>query len=458
MRTAAIELNDAEIAGVGAGGDLVFTEPGCALVEGAGAAFGRHALASARLRPNAFFDRYWHEMSDEPMPRAAAEFATPADLVHAHLGALVSRFGDESLEFVLAVPGHWEKSQLGLLLGLADEHGLPIRALVDAPVASVRRQYVDSDLWHLDSATHAMIITRIEQDGRVSRGERHILEGIGLDALERACVNHIGQAFLDQARFDPLHDAACEQQVYDSLYAWLTQLARQESAALEIEFSGNVFGATVTRAGLTEAVGRSMEPLMQRLRSLLPPGQTIALQIASRLADLPGVIPLLSGLQDCHVFVQEPGAAALGAQRRIAALPDQGGYRLVTSLPWDQPAQSVDADTTRGTVKSGSVAPSHVLHRGQAYRIGARSFTVGSELAAGEYGLNPGNEHSGISRRHCTLEAAEGRVLLHDHSRFGTWLNGFKVDSSAVLQPGDVISAGTPPCELTMIVEVEPDG
>jgi hypothetical protein len=49
-------------------------------------------------------------------------------------------------------------------------------------------------------------------------------------------------------------------------------------------------------------------------------------------------------------------------------------------------------------------------------------------------------------------------VLLNDHSRYGTLLNGHRVNAAAVLQRGDIISVGDPACELKLIVETGPAG
>jgi hypothetical protein len=44
-----------------------------------------------------------------------------------------------------------------------------------------------------------------------------------------------------------------------------------------------------------------------------------------------------------------------------------------------------------------------------------------------------------------------------DHSRFGTRLNGHRVDGSAILQSGDVVSLGNPGSEFLLITEVTAD-
>ena len=46
-----------------------------------------------------------------------------------------------------------------------------------------------------------------------------------------------------------------------------------------------------------------------------------------------------------------------------------------------------------------------------------------------------------ISRKHATIEKRHGHVFIHDHSTFGTWLNGMRLMSGgrgAVLRYDDV--------------------
>ena len=50
----------------------------------------------------------------------------------------------------------------------------------------------------------------------------------------------------------------------------------------------------------------------------------------------------------------------------------------------------------------------------------------------------------GVSRRHCVVGAENGQVVVTDHSRYGTYLNGHRIDGSAVLQVGDLLRIGTP--------------
>jgi pSer/pThr/pTyr-binding forkhead associated (FHA) protein len=58
---------------------------------------------------------------------------------------------------------------------------------------------------------------------------------------------------------------------------------------------------------------------------------------------------------------------------------------------------------------------------------------------------------AGVSRRHCTLVSEGGELVLIDHSRFGTFLNGERVSERARVYAGDRIRIGDPGMELSLI-------
>jgi hypothetical protein len=202
------------------------------------------------------------------------------------------------------------------------------------------------------------------------------------------------------------------------------------------------------------------QSLIQALRSTVSIDQPTALQIDAQLASYPGVIEMLLELPGCDVFVLEPGAAARGLLMRREELLGNGttadsGCSVSSRLPLDQPpAEAV------GHVAAAETArlPTHLLYAGIAYRLGALPFHIGTELAKSDYGITVASKHTGVSRQHCSIELADGRVRLNDHSRYGTRLNGRKLGESVVLQAGDVISLGDPACDFQLIAEAGPDG
>ena len=96
-------------------------------------------------------------------------------------------------------------------------------------------------------------------------------------------------------------------------------------------------------------------------------------------------------------------------------------------------------------------APTHLLYHGIAHPLGEKPFALGRVLASGLTGLQIPSDSAGISRDHCTLLLRDGRLLLEDHSTYGTYVNGEKVKGTRPLSVGDRIRLGTPGEELQII-------
>ena len=137
-------------------------EPGFALVEGGTIVTGHEARAQARRKPRQTSHRHWAELSLEPSP-ADGLGKNAAELAYAHLDALWRRYGQGVTDVLLVVPGAYQTQQLGLLLGLAQECGIPVRALVDAAAAASVRPYPERQLVYVDAGLHRVSVTSIEQ-------------------------------------------------------------------------------------------------------------------------------------------------------------------------------------------------------------------------------------------------------------------------------------------------------
>ena len=95
--------------------------------------------------------------------------------------------------------------------------------------------------------------------------------------------------------------------------------------------------------------------------------------------------------------------------------------------------------------------PTHLLHGNTAYVIDAAPLVLGSQPVADSRCIDLQQDMPGISRRHCSLMVRGGQCVIEDHSRYGTFLNGHRIDGSAVLALGDRLRIGTPGFELRLI-------
>ena len=141
MTTVAIELNDAGILAADAERVLVEPSPGFALLEGKQLRVGAEALERSRLKPRWVHNRYWDQLDSSPMPKPFPRDLSLADVAHTHLTNLWDRLLQElgsgaSPSVLLAVPGSFSVSQLGLILGIARACEIPVTGMVDAAVAA----------------------------------------------------------------------------------------------------------------------------------------------------------------------------------------------------------------------------------------------------------------------------------------------------------------------------------
>jgi hypothetical protein len=459
MTILGIDLNDSGIMVVGGQTEPV-TAPGYAVGRGREILVGYDAWKLARLYPRQTTNRFWRELSDQPLGNMMDGEISAADLVHAQLEYLCADFREGLDGVIFVVPARWSNEQLGLLLGIAEDIAMPVLGLVDAAVAATRCEYQGRELLHLDASLHELTIAQMNQAGRSAIQDRQTIDQIGIDRLERTCIELMARQFVASTRFDPLHDGKSEQYLYANLYTWLEKLKTQSEVELTVTFDGNQFAATVRAADVVPHIIDFVEPVVQHVRSLLSVDVPTAVQVTHRLAIFPGFVEAMMRIAGVTVFVLEPGATALGAQSRASCFPPaDGGLRLTVALPWDRPPMVFAGSTTdsHSDASADNRRPTHVLYKGRAYRLGERAFAIGSELAPDDYGAVLGGQLTGISRRHCSIRTSEHGVEIIDHSRFGTRLNGHEVEGAAILQSGDVVSLGNPSSEFLLITEVTAD-
>jgi predicted component of type VI protein secretion system len=99
--------------------------------------------------------------------------------------------------------------------------------------------------------------------------------------------------------------------------------------------------------------------------------------------------------------------------------------------------------------------PTHLLFRARAWAIGDAVLDLGSRESDGRRTIVVDSDMPGISRRHCSLRLVNAQCVLEDHSRYGTFLNGHRIDGSTVLEVGDSIRIGSPGYEFQVITTDE---
>ncbi len=485
--TLALEIHDAGIRWVDASGASE-ASPGYALWEGGAIVAGRAALHRAREKPRFIHHRFWQDLDTEPLGKPFPRDLSAADLAHSHLSEVWKTAPDGTSRVILAVPGSFSARQLGLVLGIARACSLPVAGLVDAaaaatPVAVAAAGHPGRRLLHLDLHLHRVVLTELEMNdppaqerwATVVRRRVRVEDGGGLVALQNAWARRIAELFVHATRYDPLHSATAEQALYSQLPEWLEALHSKELIEATLGPEGRQRTALLTRPDLVDAADRFYDSLPEMVLSLKRAGESVTLLLARGLADLPGLESRLAELRGV-VTVPLPGAAAASGalltedQILAAADPDPAptetsglrkrpltGLPLVTRLSFEAPALAALPRSTARTAQPAEPArryPSHLVHEGLAYPITERPFRLGLALD-GEPGLVLEGSTAGISRLHCTVVRRGESVVVEDHSTYGSFVNGERIDAQAELEVGDRLRLGTPGIELELIAVVD---
>jgi hypothetical protein len=466
MPTLAIDLDDAALA-IAVAADAAAASAAAPSIEAsivlasAAAAPGIGAPAGSllRRRPSDVSTRHWSRLATREAPSAAAALAR-AEL-RARLAALPMRPGDAEREADVAVAAHFDAEALGWALGALRGAGIEPRRLVDAAALRCAALGLQRDALVIDAGLHHLSVARVIAEQASNR--RTALQwraGSGTLALHEGWLALAAEAMVLRHRFDPLHDGATEQRLYDLLPAAAAQAASDGRATLTLERAGAALDIELTRDQFATRAAPVYRELLALLHALRPAGAALAIVVDARVAAWPGLIEQLDELHGCVLHTVAAGTTTAALQSLFATAPAAATAAAAVRLQRQvarlaPPLPPASAARALGTTGARAAAPTHLLHAGRAWPLRSAVLEIGRAPDARGLALPDGM--AGVSRLHCTLRDEAGDIVLVDHSRHGSWINGERVAARARLRAGDVLRIGDPGIELALIA-VAADG
>ena len=263
--------------------------------------FGEPAWLQARRAPREINNRFWHRLSTQPLSPALGPARHTADLVHAHLEALL---GDGNDDLTLAIPGAMESGQLSLLLGILQT--LPVTASSVVHRSALVGAATGQSCAHVELQLHQASITLVTVENQVAQaGDTQVLPGHGLLGLMDEIAERIGEQFVTQTRFDPQRRAETEQTLYQQIPDLLRSLAIQSEISCTVEGHTARITADALRP-VGDAFTRALAPLL--------PAAPQHIALDSLLSALPGL-----ALPHDHT---ETGPEVVPAIAQTMALPE----------------------------------------------------------------------------------------------------------------------------------------
>lgn len=364
MPTAIFELNDSGLC-CATSPDNLIVSPGYALLTDNGITTGQEALEKAYLEPRQSFSQYWRQLNLSPLPINSRVARHHADLAYAQLLQLYRDTGSPE-RVIFAAPGNFDREQLAILLGLANASPFEAAGLVDASVAAASQAQTRGDSLHVDIQLHQTVITRLQADQQISRTAVEILPELGIKSFYDAWAQLIADQFIRQYRFDPLHTAAGEQQLYNQLPGWLQQMETQTEIGVELDSPQGRYRINLSRTQLLDSTAARSQQFQRRLMELRKSNETLL--YSHRMALLPGLV-----IEDAPTQVLSADSVIQGCLQNLELICGSGDLPFITRLPL---SKSPQRNTTQGksdpqaaTTPSPRNTPSHVLYRHRAYAI-----------------------------------------------------------------------------------------
>lgn len=375
MDTYVIEINDSSLTLSGQDAFLI-SSPGYAnLANENNILLGQEAEDRAYLEPLHTSNQFWHKLSQYRLSDSINSSKTPADVIWLHLLELWSKAQLSKGDVIFSVSGSLNEQQLSLLLGVAEQCPFQARAVVDTAVASIAGLAQihppvplpqNATYFHIDIHLYKTVLTQLAaQNGNWIRTEVTSFP-IGIVALKNSLMQLVADQFVQETRFDPLHEAHIEQLLYDSLPGWLADLKSNADIPVQLNRRSLMLAGSKVKRQLT----RIFQDVTATLRQKLDAESTLL--VSHRLAPYPGL------LSEFNLHWLPENAVNLGIESSIDVIQaHDSGIPLVLYLPIapDTLTSSSNQDGEQLTAADrpeqlkATDKPTHLLINNRAFKI-----------------------------------------------------------------------------------------
>ncbi|HIG39599.1 MAG: hypothetical protein ABGY96_30540 [bacterium] len=432
MSTGFIELNDASI-NQAIDGRLIDTSPGYAVLDGEKMLLGQAGQQNARLLPRWTNNRFWNQLNSDPIANSTRSIRHHADLAFGHLEEIWARMishldqnENQSIDHVvLAVPGFYDRQQLGLLLGMAKESQIPVSSLVDLGLISVAKQSNLPTTLYLDISLHRISLTHLTSNGLLRAVKTLIISDSGLHTLWDRWANIVAKQFIQTSRYDPMHQADSEQRLFDLLPSWIRK--GDKSGPFEIDLHGVKHSTQVSNEQLLTACSTFYPDIVKAIRTTMLSNDGATLFLSHRFLGFPGLVRSLQLIPNLEVEQLNETAAIDAAYANWDKLvSSNGSVSHVTTLP---------VSGKKTIARFVHQSPTHLL-------LGNRAYAIKGSLRIESFNNSDsetGDLKESAENARCTLYKRGKDIFLEAHSA-EVQINGTSVTGQTSLSPGDRIT------------------
>lgn len=358
-----LELNDIALR-LFDGEQLQLAAPAIAVLQRDDFLLGEAARAQSRLNPRVTFDQFWEHLDQQALNRPAGKARSHADIAWFYLQSILQSAGAANEPMLLVVPAQYGSERLSLLLGIAQSCGASVAGVAETAVLSCAGLPIQQgSLRYLDITRHRLYCTDMSIGNELTVESARELKAPGWGWCEEQSIRQLAAQFLQETRFDPLHEAASEQRLYDRLPTLLAELNDAERVVVNLPAGQRDHRIDWHRHELIAALSevyRALEDAVEKASGLVV--------LSPRLKQLPGLVERLQQRGHCELL-DDNTLARNALQRQSELRSDPAAPVWVKALAVN-PSVSEPATDDMAKPRTGD-GPTHLLHRGVATPLSA---------------------------------------------------------------------------------------
>lgn len=380
------------------------------------------AVQQCRLHPQLINNRYWQQCDQSSISANSLGLRHSADLIWQQLSQL--KMAHQLQELILFIPSHYQESQLQLLLGVAKACDLSVLALVNKAVAELSRHALaDGEYLHIDVQLHQTVCATVAvESGEYTLVDVQILQDVGIHLMQEALLHGLQNIFIQDDRFDPLHDAATEQQLFNQLPTIAMSLSVSGNVNIGVEHQSRLHNISLEAATWAQM----LVPFKERIQSLSKPHKGIVKKAYIDLNNAFGTASL-SGLNK-SVFttvdsndIDEPKRFLNNHKDGDAVLYQTQLSTSVTELSTAQENHDKSVENNTFTTSTLIQGPTHIALSGSAVDLN-QAYIEHSEHGLKILKKTQGNLVQLLQDKKLFIINDEARIHLKVNDRIGSYL------------------------------------
>lgn len=329
---------------------------------------GEQAEHLAHIRPRECSTLFWNQLAENSNTK---HVINNAEIAYRHLEHVwnLAEYSDPSVILITSIT--LDKNELGLLLGICKKLSINVAGIVCNASLAMGHPIDDCNAIYLDLQQQQLALTELNQNKHdISLKQPSRILNYGLQHFIQNAASFIAKQFISNTRFDPLHNAADEQQFFNKLPLWLTTLNKVDTIECTLSSGEKHFSIQCDKYSLQASNKKLFEDLAAHLNVLMHNHSNIAIFCSESCRQAFGLHEYLINLPGCAVIQQNKISLSKQAILNKHEIIKGEQVHFVNALPWQENINDIPTLTfSSGKLSNLSSIPTHALLSGYAHSL-----------------------------------------------------------------------------------------